>query len=121
MLMPATRAETLALDDGKGATIIRFMARKSDKRGARRISATEASRSFSSLLDAVEAGRQFLVHRHGRDVCVMAPPAVSGRRASECLAYLRSRSPVVLDGTFGGDLLDVLSGEPAEERPSWDS
>lgn len=86
------------------------------------MSATEASRSFSNLLDQIESsGRRFVVHRRGRDVCVMAPPAVVGRRASECLAYLRGRSPVVLDDRFGDDLLDVLAGEPVEERPLWDS
>lgn len=51
----------------------------------------------------------------------MAPPSVTGRRASECLAYLRARAPVLLDGRFGYDLLDILAGEPVEERPSWDS
>ena len=62
-----------------------------------------------------------LLHRRGRDVCVMAPPLVVGRRASECLAYLRGRSSAVLDDRFGEDLLEVLAGEPVEERPSWDS
>ena len=80
-----------------------------------------ASRSFSSLLDEVEGGRRFLVHRHGRDVCVIAPPAGLGRRASECLALLRSRPPVLLDERFGSDLLEVLAEEAAEVRPSWDS
>lgn len=51
----------------------------------------------------------------------MAPPSLVGRRASECLAYLRGRSPVVLDDRFGDDLLDVLAREPVEERPSWGS
>lgn len=98
------------------------MARKSDKTSERRVSATEASRSFSTLLDEIESlGRRFLVHRRGRDVCVMSRPSVSGRRASECLAYLRSRSPVVLDGRFGDDLLDVLAGEREEERRLWES
>ena len=110
------------IDSGAEGAKIRFMARKSDKRAAeKRISATEASRSFSRLLDAIESGRRFVVHRRGRDVCVMGPPPVWGCRASECLAYLRSRSPVVLDGAFGGDLLDVVAGEPVEERPAWDS
>ncbi|MGH7571957.1 MAG: hypothetical protein ACREMK_08970 [Gemmatimonadota bacterium] len=85
------------------------------------MSATEASRSFSRLLDEVEDGRRFLIHRRGHDVCVMAPPMVSGRRASECLVHLRGRSPVLLDDRFGEDLLYVLSGEPVEEEPSWDS
>ena len=86
-----------------------------------RPAATEASRSFSKFLDDVEAGRRFLIHRRGRDVCVMAPPLVVGRRASECLAYLRGRSSAVLDDRFGEDLLEVLAGEPVEERPSWNS
>lgn len=100
--------------------MIRFMVKKSEKT-AERISATEASRSFSRVLDAVKAGRRFVVHRHGQDVCVIAPPRADGRRASDCLALLRVRSPVHLDGGFGADLLDVLAGEAAEERPPWDS
>lgn len=98
------------------------MARKSDKADSkRRISATEASRSFSRILDEIEAGRRFLVHRRGRDICVMAPPPVASRRASECLTYLHSRSPAVLDDRFGEDLLDIVAGEPVEERPAWGS
>ena len=98
------------------------MKRKSDKRGhERRVSATEASRFFSRLLDDIESGARFLVQRRGHDVCIMAPPPVVGRRASECLTYLRGRSPVLLDDRFSDDLRDILTGEPVEERPSWDS
>jgi hypothetical protein len=96
-------------------------ARKPNTDRERRISATAASRSFSKILDEVESGSRFLVHRRGHDACVMAPPPVAGRRASEVLAYLRSRSPVVLDDRFGADLLDILKGEPAEEQAAWDS
>ena len=104
------------------------MAAKSDS-GSRtesareqRVSATEASRSFSKLLDRIEfEGGRFLVHRRGNDVCVMAPPPVTPRRASECIAHLRNRSPVLLDGGFGNDLRNILAGEAAEEPPSWDS
>lgn len=84
-----------------------------------RVSASEASRSFSRLLDEVEAGRRFVVHRRGRDLCTMAPASVDGRRAAECLELLRARSPVLLDDRFGADLLDVLAEESPEERPSW--
>lgn len=87
----------------------------------RRLSATEASRSFSKLLDRVEEGGRFLIHRRGRDICLVAPPPVVGRRASECLALLRGRSPVLLDDRFSKDLLEILAGEPIEERPSWAS
>lgn len=97
------------------------MPKKSDHRREKRISATEASRKFSRLLDEVEAGRRFRVHRRGRDVCAIVPPAVHGRRASECLDLIRARPPVLLDDRFGEDLLDVLAKEPAEERLDWDS
>ena len=97
------------------------MRKKSDNPPERRVSATEASRSFSRLLDEIEAGHRFLVCRRGRDVCVMSAPPVTGRRASECLSLLRARAPVLLDDAFGADLLDVISGESIEERPSWGS
>lgn len=97
------------------------MSKKSDSRWERRISATEASRSFSRLLDEVENGHRFVVHRRGRDVCAITLPPADARRASECLDLLRSRSPVVLDTAFSADLLEVLEEEPVEERPSWDS
>ncbi|MDQ3605554.1 MAG: type II toxin-antitoxin system Phd/YefM family antitoxin [Gemmatimonadota bacterium] len=100
---------------------LRFMRKKSDYRGERRISATEASRSFSRLLDEVESGRRFVVHRRGRDVCAITSPPVDARRASECLALLHTRSPVKLDDTFSADLLEVLEEEVVEERPFWDS
>ena len=100
---------------------IRFMSEKSDIPNEDRVSATEASRAFSDLLDQIEAGRRFIVHRRGRDVCLMTQPPIDGRRASECLALLRGRTPVLLDDEFSSDLLDVLSTEPTEDRPSWDS
>lgn len=97
------------------------MTKKSEKARETRISATEASRSFSRILDEVEGGRRFLVSRRGHDVCIMAPPPVASRRASECLTYLRGRTPVVLDDRFGEDLLEIIRGEPVEEPSLWDS
>ncbi len=88
--------------------------------GLHRVSATEASHSFSRLLDDVERGHRFLVRRRGEDICVMAAPATTGRRASECLRLLQARPPVVLDGGFGDDLLEILAEEPIEHRPAED-
>jgi antitoxin (DNA-binding transcriptional repressor) of toxin-antitoxin stability system len=108
-------------DAGLCATI-RFVAINSDKPGReRRLSATEASRSFSEVLDEIEAGRRFVVHRHGRDVAVMGPPPVRGRRVAECLEILRGRTPVRLDGRFEEDLLGILAAEPVGEAPAWGS
>ena len=103
------------------ANKIRFMAKKSENAEEKRVSATEASRSFSSLLDQVEAGTRFLIQRRGQDVCMMAPAPVRGRLASECLRHLRARSAVLLDDKFSSDLLQVLAEECVEEKPSWDS
>ncbi len=97
------------------------MASKSDKFKQKRISATEASRAFSRLLDKVERGDRFVVQRRGRDVCVIAPAPVEGRTAAQCVAVLRGRTPVLLDGRFGKDLLDLIRDERVEEPPSWDS
>ena len=53
---------------------LRRATRRPDPR-EERVSATEASRSFSRILDRVESSRgRFLVHRRGREVCVIAPP-----------------------------------------------
>ena len=98
------------------------MPRKSDHRKRRRtrISATQASRSFSTILDEVERGATYLIRRRGKDVCVMTSPTVSARKASECVDMLRGRGPVTLDDRFGADLLGIIAAEPIEDRP-WGS
>lgn len=97
-----------------------LVGKKSDKRRRGRISATEASRSFSDILNKIERGATILVHRRGKDVCLMTSPRLAARKASECLEILRGRAPVLPDDGFAADLLDILSREPIEERP-WDS
>ena len=95
------------------------MAEKSDQLGEV-VTATEASRSFSAILDRVERGERFLIERHGKGVCLMAPPPTTGRRAAECLMLLRERAPVLLDDRFGDDLLDIIANEPRDPGP-WGS
>jgi prevent-host-death family protein len=98
------------------------MARKSDKTPqSHRISATDASRTFSDLLDSVERGRRFVIHRRGRDVGVLAPPATLARKASECLEVLRARAGVTLDDRFSTDLSAIVASEPLDGGPWWDS
>jgi antitoxin (DNA-binding transcriptional repressor) of toxin-antitoxin stability system len=101
------------------------MSRKSDKRKRPndrvRMSATEASRSFARLLDDVEAGSQFMIHRRGKDICLMSPPPpFRGRTAAQCLEILQGRLPIQLDGRFEDDLLAIISSESIAPSP-WDS
>ncbi|GMU54676.1 MAG: hypothetical protein AMXMBFR33_38220 [Candidatus Xenobia bacterium] len=96
------------------------MKRKSEK-GPTHISATEASRSFSEILDQIEEGATYIVHRRGRSICSMTRPPVHGRKASECLDLLRGRTPVRLDDEFSTDLMAILEGEPVEDRHLWES
>ena len=109
------------LSDGLRLSKIRFMSTESDFFSERKVSATEASRAFSRLLDEIDGGRRFLVQRRGRDICLMTRPSAAGRRASECLALLRARSPVLLDDRFGRDILNIILEEPVVEPMSWDS
>lgn len=53
----------------------------------RKLTATEAVRRFSDVLDAVErTGETFIVERRGRAVASIAPtPALSGRSLKELL------------------------------------
>ena len=83
----------------------------------RRISATQASRSFSNILDEIEHGATYLIRRRGKEVCVMTSPTVLARKASECIKMLRGRGPVTLDDRFGADLLGIIAAEPLDDRP----
>ncbi len=101
------------------------MARKSDRparadRRPQRVSATQASRSFSRILDRIETGARFVVRRHGKDVCLMSAPPLTGRTAAQCLDILQGRVPVQLDRRFGDDLLAIIAAETAG-TPPWDS
>jgi prevent-host-death family protein len=78
----------------------------------RRVSATEAARRFSDLLDQVERdGETFVVERRGRAVASIAPAAaVSGRTVKE---LMRSQPP---DPAWAGELAELRGLLEHEER-----
>ena len=80
----------------------------------RRVSATDAARRFSDLLDQVEPdGETFVVERRGRAVASIAPAAaVSGRTLKE---LLRSQGP---DPAWVEELAE-LRRSVAGEDPRW--
>jgi prevent-host-death family protein len=81
----------------------------------RRVTATDAARRFSDLLDAVETGREsFVVIRRGREVATISPASpATGQRLKALLA----KHPV--DGAWRGELAELrgaLADQPAEWR-----
>jgi len=55
------------------------------------ISATEANRRFSRLLDGVRKGNTYVVTSHGRPVARLSPPAEDRRSIAEARAALLER------------------------------
>jgi prevent-host-death family protein len=76
------------------------------------ISATEAARNFSDLLDAVEHGREsFRVTRGGRAVARIAPVEAASGRAVKDLLGRRAPEP-----GWAADLAELRSMLVTEER-----
>ena len=76
------------------------------------VTATEAARSFSELLDAVEHdGRRFTIVRHGR-VVAQLEPATAGR-GSTAKDLLRANRP---DGEWASELSEFRESFEVQER-----
>lgn len=77
------------------------------------LSATEAARRFSELLDAVESrGETFLVARRGRTVARIGPAAAASGRDLKLL--LRQNRP---DAAWRKELDQLRAALTVEERP----
>jgi antitoxin (DNA-binding transcriptional repressor) of toxin-antitoxin stability system len=85
-----------------------------------RLSATEAARDFSKLLDRIEAGSEAIIERHSQAVALIGPAAMAPRRISECLAVPLARPSAAPDSEFAADLEEIIRGNPAVEFPSWE-
>ena len=78
----------------------------------RRLTATDAARRFSELLDAVERrGESFMVVRRGRAVARIEPArAANGKRVKE---VLRSNPP---DRAWASELRELRAALAVEDR-----
>ena len=85
-----------------------------------RLSATQAARGFSRLLDRIAAGAQAIIERRSLPVAVMTPAEAAPRRVSECLAVRLARPSSRLDPGFAADLEDIVRRHPTGEPPEWD-
>ncbi len=82
----------------------------------RTITATEASRKFSELLDAIEAGETVTITRGNRPIAEVRP--ARRRSVGEFREALAALSP--LDDEFASDVAEGLSIIRDEWRDPWD-
>lgn len=85
----------------------------------KRVSATEASRSFARLLDATEHEREtFIIERRGRPIAEVRPAARSGTVA-DLIALLRRGPP---DDDWERDMREIIADRDrhvATDRFDW--
>lgn len=83
-----------------------------------KLTATEAARTFSDVLNRVAAGEEIEIVRNGATVALLGPPR---RRllSAEAFRELMASAPPV-DQRFVADLLDIRSesGAPESHWPS---
>ena len=78
----------------------------------RKLTATEAARRFSEMLDAVEhGGETFVVVRNGRPVAQISPAA--GATGRDVKAFLRRHTP---DSDWARQLRDLRASLVIEDR-----
>ena len=85
-----------------------------------RLSATDAARDFSRLLDQVEAGGEAIIERRSKPVAIIGPASSAPRRISECIAVPLGRPSAVADPGFADDIARIIKGHPAAAPPSWE-
>ena len=94
--------------------------RRRVRSGRERLTATQAARDFSRLLDRIEAGGEAVIERHSHPVAVISQAAAVPRSLSECMAVRLARPSARPDVRFAADLEDVIRGNPAAEPPAWE-
>ncbi|MET8333010.1 type II toxin-antitoxin system Phd/YefM family antitoxin [Streptosporangium canum] len=80
------------------------------------MTATEASRSFATVLDEAERGETIMVTRGGKQIAMIGPaPAAPGRMVK---AFL-TRSAGTLDADFEADVVAAREAVDDETRETW--
>jgi len=85
----------------------------------RRVSATEAVRTFSDLLDRIRyRGEEFVVERGGEPVCRMTPAAPAKALSFRDLASLLREIPKP-DAGYASDVRRAARSQGRPPRSSW--
>jgi prevent-host-death family protein len=85
-----------------------------------RVTVSEASRNFASVLRRAAAGEEFEVTRGGETVASIGPPRLRLISAERFREVMRSAPPV--DEGFEEDLRRIREAQgPAPEAPAWPS
>ncbi|MGV9772433.1 type II toxin-antitoxin system Phd/YefM family antitoxin [Streptosporangium sp. NPDC003464] len=80
------------------------------------MTATEASRSFATVLDEAERGETIMVTRGGKQIAMIGPaPAAPGRMVK---AFL-TRSAGTLDADFEADVVAAREAVDDGTRETW--
>lgn len=79
------------------------------------ITATEASRRFSDLLDAIESGESVTITRGNQPVAEMRPAAQ--RRGRDLRLALEGTTPP--DETFVADIAGAVAALTSEDHDPW--
>ncbi|HUR09680.1 MAG TPA: type II toxin-antitoxin system prevent-host-death family antitoxin [Nonomuraea sp.] len=80
------------------------------------MTATEASRSFATVLDEAERGETIMVTRGGKRIAVIGPaPTAPGRLVKALLA----RTAGTLDADYEGDVVAAREAVDDEMRNTW--
>ena len=85
-----------------------------------RVSATEAARSFSDLLNRIRyRGEEFVVERAGEPICRMTPAAPTKALSLRELAALLREVPKA-DAGFASDVRRAARGQGRLPRSPWE-
>jgi prevent-host-death family protein len=83
-----------------------------------KLTATEAARNFSEVLNRVTAGEEIEITRSGATVAVVGPPKLRLLSAERFRELMRTAPPV--DAEFAGELSAIRAQSGAAES-SWQS
>jgi antitoxin (DNA-binding transcriptional repressor) of toxin-antitoxin stability system len=88
--------------------------------GVRRISATEAARNFSDLINRVGySGERYIIERGGRAMCELSPVAESRFTGADFLALLSTLARPCDE--FLSALDEILQRQAVVERSAWEA